>query len=199
MDLLDRDHNPDHLRQRRRPLRLKRYDYALAGAYFVTIVVQNRSCLLGEVVGEEIRLNDAGKLARREWEALPYRFPSIDIDAFVIMPNHLHGIAIIDQSVKAPTASAPTRDGMTETVATPSNKTTTRVFPTLGDVVGAYKSLTTVEYVRGVKMLAWPRFSDRLWQRNYYEHVIRHDESLREIRQYILDNPARWALDPENR
>ena len=196
MDVSDSDHDRD---QRRRPLRLKRYDYALAGAYFVTIVVQNRSCLFGEVVGEEMRLNDAGKLARREWEALPYRFPSIDIDVFVIMPNHLHGIAMIGQSAKAPTWGAPSRDGVTETVATPSNKTATRSFPTLGDVVGTYKSLTTVEYVRGVNTLAWPRFSDRLWQRNYYEHVIRHDESLREIRQYILNNPARWALDPENR
>ena len=196
MDVSDSDHDRD---QRRRPLRLKRYDYALAGAYFVTIVVQNRSCLFGEVVGEEMRLNDAGKLARREWETLPYRFPGIDIDVFVIMPNHLHGIAVIGQSAMAPTWGAASRDGVTETVATPSKKTATRSFPTLGDVVGAYKSLTTVKYVLGVNTLAWPRFSDRLWQRNYYEHVIRHDESLREIRQYILNNPARWALDPENR
>ena len=68
----------------------------------------------------------------------------------------------------------------------------------LGDVIGAYKSLTTVEYVRGVKMMKWAPFCGRLWQRNYYEHIVRHDESLRDLQQYILDNPAQWAFDKEN-
>ena len=68
----------------------------------------------------------------------------------------------------------------------------------LGDVVGAFKSLTTVEYMRGVKTLRWPQFSGKLWQRNYFEHVVRSDESLTKIRQYILDNPARWEFDREN-
>ena len=68
----------------------------------------------------------------------------------------------------------------------------------MGDVVGAYKSLTTVEYTRGVKTLNWPPFEKRLWQRNYYEHIVRNEESLNRIRQYIIDNPARWEFDREN-
>ena len=68
----------------------------------------------------------------------------------------------------------------------------------LGDVVGAYKSLATVEYVRGAEGLGWPPFPGRLWQRNYYEHIVRNDESLRRIRRYVLDNPARWSFDREN-
>lgn len=70
--------------------------------------------------------------------------------------------------------------------------------PTLGDVVGAFKSVTTVAYTRGVKAAGWPGFRSRLWQRNYYEHIIRNDESLRRIRHYIQDNPARWVFDREN-
>ena len=68
----------------------------------------------------------------------------------------------------------------------------------MGDVIGAYKSLTTVEYIRGARSMNWPRFHKRLWQRNYFEHVVRDSESLERIRQYILDNPAQWSLDPEN-
>jgi len=78
------------------------------------------------------------------------------------------------------------------------NRATTRVAPTVGDIVGTFKSLTTVAYIRGVETSGWPTFRGRLWQRNYYEHIIRNDESLNQIRQYILDNPAQWAMDREN-
>ncbi len=195
--------------QRRRPLRLKSYDYAQAGVYFVTIVVQGRSCLFGEVAGEDMRLNGAGQMARRVWQALPRRFPTIDLDTFVVMPNHIHGIIGIDTSVGAPLVGAQgsvDQGPGTQRAIRRENqhRATTRVAPTgggryvLGDVVGAYKSLATVEYVRGVEGLGWPPFHGRLWQRNYYEHIVRNDESLRRIRRYVLDNPARWSFDREN-
>jgi REP element-mobilizing transposase RayT len=229
---------------RRRSLRLKRYDYTHVGAYFVTIVTQGRLCLFGEIVGKEMRLNKAGEMMCGIWEALPQRFPTIEIDMFVVMPNHLHGIVVIKN--RATTRVAPTNqnpDRGVENVPNAPNRTTTtvnhtkltnvgaglvparntnstehraatRVAPTeimdggvdapitdrfaLGDVIGAYKSLTTVEYTRGVKKLKWAPFHRRLWQRNYYEHVVRHDKSLRQLQQYILDNPDQWAFDKEN-
>ncbi|MDE0012003.1 MAG: transposase [Candidatus Poribacteria bacterium] len=167
----------------RRSLRLKEYDYRQAGAYFVNIVLQDRLCLFGEVIGTEIQLNEAGKMAGRIWKALSNRFPTIAIDTFVVMPNHLHGIIIINQH----------RDHKSTVGASLVD-----ALPALGDVIGAYKSLTTVEYTRGVKMMKWKPFHRRLWQRNYYEHIIRNDDSLNHIRQYIIDNPGQWAFDKEN-
>ena len=224
---------------RRRSLRLKGYDYTHMGAYFVTIVTQGRLCLFGEIVGKEMRLNEAGETVCRFWEALPQRFPTIEMDMFVVMPNHLHGIVVIKNRAtttvdntkstnvgaglvparntnstehRAPTNQNPDRG--VENAPTIPNRATTRVAPTeimdggvdtpitdrfaLGDAIGAYKSLTTVEYTRGVKQMKWSPFHKRLWQRNYYEHVVRHDESLQQLQQYILDNPDQWAFDKEN-
>ena len=207
---------------RRRSLRLKGYDYTHVGAYFVTIVTQGRSCLFGEIVGKEMQLNEAGEMACAIWKALPQRFPSIEIDLFVVMPNHLHGIIVINQPKRATTRVAPTkltnvgaglvpaqntnrcpdhrgitRDAPIETMDGEMDRPTADR-PALGDIIGAYKSLTTVEYVRGVKTMKWAPFHERLWQRNYYEHVVRHEESLRDLQQYILDNPAQWDFDKEN-
>ena len=92
---------------------------------------------------------------------------------------------------------ATTRVAPTEAMAGEMDPPTTNQFA-LGDVIGAYKSLTTVEYARGVKQMKWSPFHKRLWQRNYYEHVVRHDESLQQLQQYLLDNPDQWAFDKEN-
>ena len=180
---------------RRRSLRLKGYDYTHTGAYFVTIVTHGRLCLFGEVIGEEMRLNEAGEMICRVWEALPQRYSTIEIDMFVVMPNHLHGIIAINQPIGACVVDTQTPAGVVEDTAIKFNGATTRVAPTtdrfsLGNVIGAYKSLTTVEYVRGVKTMKWTPFYGRLWQRNYYEHVVRHDEFLRHLQQYILNNPG---------
>lgn len=176
----------DPHKHHRRSIRLQGYDYTQAGAYFVTICTQDRACLFGEVVDGEMRLNDAGQMVQAEWNALPDRFPSVGRDAFVVMPNHVHGIIVITNDiVGAGLVPAP-------------NGATTRVAPTVGDVVGAFKSRTTVLYTYGVKQIGWTPFRGRLWQRNYYEHVIRDESSLNDIRQYILDNPLRWAMDREN-
>src|SRR5438132_4002057 len=112
-----------------------------------------------------------------EWGYLPARFSNIQMDASIVMPNHIHGIVLIDAA----------RVGAT-----------TRVAPTIGDIVGAFKSVATLRYIRGVKVHGWPRFHGRLLQRNYYEHVIRNEKSLDRIRQYIADNPLSWAIDPDN-
>jgi putative transposase len=175
---------------RRRSLRLKGYDYAQAGAYFVTICTQGRVCVFGEVVDGSIRLNEVGQLAAALWNDMLSRFPDIDLDASVVKPNHAHGIIVLSDAaaiVGAPLVGA--RGG---------ERAATRAAPTIGDVVGALKSLFTVEYIQGVKEGRWPRFQGRLWQRNYYEHVIRDESELARVRCYIDENPLRWAFDDEN-
>jgi len=220
----------DPTRHHRRSIRLKGYDYSQAGAYFITICTQDRACLFGKVVNGEMQLNDAGRMVLAEWNMLPERFPHVVLDAFVVMPNHVHGIVVItnpaldDTATTAPTivgaglVSAPNDGPMSAPNAGPMSapndgpmsapndgtttrttmRTTTRVVPTLGDIVGAFKSRVTVEYIRGVKTSGWPPFRGRLWQRNYYEHIIRNERALNAIRQYIIENPRRWQMDREN-
>jgi REP element-mobilizing transposase RayT len=199
----------------RRLVRLAGYDYSKTGAYFVTVCTQDRACLFGVVTEDGAMCwNDAGQMVVAQWVALADRFPAVEIDTFVVMPNHLHGIVWICDSKpahRANTNRATTRVGATTRVAptgvgnggpvgaglVPARPNQDRR-PTLGGVVGAFKSVTTVAYTRGVKAAGWPGFRGRLWQRNYYEHIIRNDESLRRIRHYIQDNPARWVFDREN-
>ncbi len=168
---------------RRRSVRLSGYDYSSAGAYFVSFVVQGRLCLFGEVVDGEMCLNGAGKMVRRVWEGMPERFPYIVMDAYVVMPNHMHGVVFLSQTAAAADASTG------ETV---------QDVPTLGDVVRVFKSLTTVEYGKGVRGMGWVRYEKRLWQRNYYERVVRNGSEMRAVREYIANNPRNWELDREN-
>lgn len=186
----------------RRSIRLSGYEYAQTGAYFITICTQDKACLFGEVVDGKMRLNDAGRMVGEAWDALRPRFPTVDFNTFVVMPNHVHGVIFITPApvgaglVPAPNYGAATVGGTT--VGAEPIGATTRVAPTIGDVVGAYKSWTTVLYARGVRQSGWPPFRRRVWQRNYYEHIVRSEESLNQIRQYILDNPMRWSFDREN-
>ena len=168
---------------RRRSIRLDGYDYSSAGAYFISIVAQGRLCLFGNVVDGVMRLNDGGKMVRHFWDGLPDRFPLIALDEFVVMPNHVHGVIFIRQP-------APT------TVATAGS--TAGVASRLGDVVRVFKSVTTVEYGKGVRGMGWQRFEKRLWQRNYYERVVRNESELGAIREYIANNVKNWELDREN-
>ena len=236
----------------RRSIRLKGYNYALPGAYFVTIVTQGRLCVFGDVVEEKMRLNDSGAMAKTSWEALPRRFPTIEIDEFIIMPNHIHGIITVNEPASVGASYlAPVGAGLVpaqnarhaqsqrnadhahnakhainnamakpkeltparEWVTTARERVTTRVTPTdvldgddadtnlrtsLGSIVGAYKSVTTVEYARGVKTHGWQPFPGRLWQRSYYDRIIRDEYELDRAREYIVNNPLKWAIDSEN-
>jgi REP element-mobilizing transposase RayT len=204
-------------RRFRQSLRLKGYDYSLAGAYFVTIVAQNRLCLFGTIENEAVVLSPAGEMLQAVWQTLPTRFPKVVLDAFVVMPNHFHAIIVFpapllssspgslpanstDAEQKVPTRGTPTDDvprlsGAEQRVSTRDTPTER---PTLGAVVGAWKSLTTVEYIAGVKTRGWMPFAGRLWQRNYYEHVVRDDDDLARIRYYIATNPRYWMQDAEN-
>jgi REP element-mobilizing transposase RayT len=112
----------------------------------------------------------------------------MEADAFVVMPNHFHAVVVID---------AITDVGQLPLQGQPQGIAPTKK-PTLGDIVGAFKSITTVEYTRGVRQVHWLPFEGRLWQRNYYEHIVRSEKALNHIREYIETNPARWDFDREN-
>lgn len=189
----------------RRSIRLRGYNYSQAGAYFVTICTQHRLCLFGEIVDRTMMLNVAGQMVETVWQELPHRFPQIVMDAFVVMPNHMHGIIVITDSdnpnripsdraipepspVRAPLVGAHTL----------SDRTVHTHAKTLGKIVGTFKSITTHQYAIGVKQQNWTPFSGKLWLRNYYERIIRDEDGLNAVRQYIAQNPLRWAEDAEN-
>jgi putative transposase len=186
----------------RKSIRLKGYDYAQAGLYFITICVQNRECLFGNItVGAnpcgrpnddknrpEMILNDAGKMIEREWLNLKNRFHNIKLHEYITMPNHFHGI--LEITVRATPVVTPNDDNKKgqPLVVAPTDKT-------VGDMMDAFKSITTVEYIRGVKNLDWKPFNGKLWQRNYYEHIIRNEKSYQTISNYIINNCAKWKED----
>ena len=174
---------------RRRSIRLSGYDYSQTGVYFVTVCTQDRACLFGSIADDDaLSWTAGGRMVADWWGEIPRKFPGIDTDAFVVMPNHIHGIVVAGNEgahTGAPLQGAP-RQG------------TGRQRTPLHRVVQWFKTMTTNDYIRGVNNMGWHPFDGRLWQRNYFEHVIRNEASLERIRQYITDNPARWALDREN-
>ncbi|GBC99978.1 hypothetical protein HRbin17_02511 [bacterium HR17] len=180
----------DPEKHHRRSIRLKGYDYSREGAYFVTICTQDRLCLFGEVVEGEMRLNDAGQMVERWWVELNRKFPGVRTDEYIIMPNHFHGIIVI-------VGADPCVCHDDEMVAH-ANQMGTHAGAPLPKIIQWFKTMTTNEYIRGVKQSGWTPFRRRLWQRNYYEHIIRNEDSLNRIRHYIATNPLRWHLDREN-
>ncbi|WP_245971562.1 transposase [Calidithermus terrae] len=173
----------------RRSIRLKGYDYAQAGAYFVTICTRDRACLFGEVVDGEMRLNDAGRIARQCWLDIPNHFPHAELDQSVIMPNHVHGIIVLVNPSVGATHASPLRP-----VASPlRNRARGPQRQSISAIVGSFKSAVTkhINEHRGTPSMP-------VWQRNYYEHIIRDDSSLQRIRGYIAANPLRWQYDREN-
>lgn len=158
-----------------------------------------------------MNLNEAGHMLESVWRQLAERFLSARLDAFMIMPNHLHGIIILNNGdLKLPSPRSRigkehvmTGKGALFEVALPASRTPTRGVPTEGctaisDVVGAFKSITTVDYISGVKKSGWPPFHYKLWQADYYDRVIRSRDELGHVRNYIMTNPLRWTFDREN-
>jgi putative transposase len=185
-------YNPDI--HRRRSIRLKGYDYSRAGLYFVTICTQNRLCLFGGIEHGKMVLNDAGKMVERQWQESICRFDNIKLHEFIVMPNHFHGIVesvvVGVPLVGTQNVAQPQTMGQPQQIGQPQG-----IAPTVGDVVGAFKSLTTNDYIRNVKQNNWQPFNKKLWQRNYFEHIIRDHESYLKIAEYIHANPVKWRED----
>ena len=188
----------DPRKHHRRFIRLKGYDYTSEGAYFVTIVAQGREQFFGEVVDSEMLLNEAGQMIIKWWNELDNKFPNVILGAFVVMPNHIHCIIIIEKNVGADLRVCPEDKNMSQQMGEPlcSPLQTTNV--SLFQIVQWFKTMTTNEYIHGVKQSNWKPFKGRIWQRNYYEHIIRNEKELHQKTDFILDNPSRWEGDQEN-
>ena len=176
----------DPKRHHRRSIRLKGYDYTQPGAYFVTICTYQRASLFGRVVDGEMAVNELGKIVREEWFRTARVRPYVELfdDEFVVMPNHIHGIIwIVDDKHVAQRRCAPT-GGITPTNVVPGS---------LGAIIRAFKSIVTkrINALRGTP-------GAPVWQRNYYEHIIRTERALNRIRRYIVENPLRWHFDRYN-
>jgi hypothetical protein len=163
-------YNPDI--HHRRTIRLKEYDYSQVGAYYFTIVTQNRECLFGEIKNAEFILNAAGKMLEEQWDNLPKRFETVVLDEFIVMPNHVHGILVITNEPRrgdglpSPSTvtprrgdglSSPSLPGQAQGIAPPTNAT-------LGRILGAWKSIVTNEYIIGVREKGWRSFDGKLYQ-----------------------------------
>ena len=167
----------------RHSIRLKEYDYSQAGAYFVTIVTHERKCLFGEIANDKMRLSPFGEIVRTEWFKTAELRPNVKLweDEFMVMPNHIHGIAWINENVGARRRRAPT-----EQFGKP-------VIGSLPTIVRAYKSAVTYKINEMRSTRGAP-----VWQRNYYEHIIRNQSDLEQIYKYIQFNPIQWSKDEEN-
>jgi len=167
----------------RKSIRLPEYDYSQVGMYFVTICCQDMVCRFGSVVDGKMVLNECGEIAKECWEEIPSHFPEVRLHTFVIMPNHIHGIIEITENVGAKQFSPNKQtDGakIVSPLLSPSK--------TIGSIARGYK----------IGVTKWVRQNTniyKLWQRNFYEHVIRNENSYNKITEYILTNPLKWEFD----
>jgi REP element-mobilizing transposase RayT len=180
----------DPFRHGRRSIRLPGHDYAAPGLYYVTICTQGRECLFGSVIEGSVVLNDCGQIAQQCWNELPHHYPNVVLDAFVVMPNHVHGVVVLKG------------DGGRVGVGLNPD----------GGVGAGFKPAPTLrrhalpEIVRGFKTFSSRRINklrdlegNPVWQRNYYEHIVRDEGELARIRQYVADNPKHWDEDEYHR
>ncbi len=224
----------------RNSLRLKGYDYSQPGAYFITICTENKICYLGNIVDGITISYPISDIIREIWQEIPEKFQGVDLDTFIIMPNHVHGIVIINKECRDMIQQ--TRRNNTENIRgglihkirikdyindpkvsfinqTPANNftkdnkvglinripTKNQAFTeaknwnlmqnskqTVGKIIRYFKAKTS-------KIVHYKFFPSFQWQRNYYEHTVRSSRELNSIREYIINNPIKWALDRENR
>jgi len=161
--------------------RLRNYNYAQNGMYFVTLCTQNRLNLFGQIENGDLVLNDAGKMVFHKFEQIPQVYPDIAIDKFIVMPNHLHAILMIQHDV----------------IQQGDSGTPRGAFPTmsLSDYIHRFKTLTTKLYIDGVRNGNYPPFDKKIWQKSYHEHIIRNEQDYQKIWDYIDTNPLKWQDD----
>ena len=174
------NYNPEN--HQRSSVRLRGYDYSQPGAYFVTICTQGRMCLLGDISGGEVQVTAVGGIVKHSWYDLPSHYRNIELDEFVVMPNHVHGIVIITDHV-ASTVGA----GFKPAPTPPQRR------HALPEIVRGFKTFSS----RRINLMRSTP-GHQFWQRNYYEHIIRSENELDQVRRYIQENPAKWADDVDN-
>jgi len=185
--------NPENSQNRfhRRSIRMKGYDYSQPGAYFITICTHQNHSLFGKIVDGEMQLNDLGKVVQFTWDDLVNHVDNIELGPFITMPNHIHGIIqIIAPDVGADINKGASVGAGSEPARTEPAPTTTTAQPPLSEIVRQFKTFSA----RRVNSLR-KSTGEPVWQRNYYEHIIRNDKSFQTIGEYILTNPIQWEND----
>ncbi len=182
-------------KHRRRSIRLPGYDYTRPGAYYITIVTFKRACWFGEIANGEMKLSKVGQIVRREWLRLPSRFPNVELDEFIVMPDHLHGIIVIVDSRRRGTGDLSTaKVKATTPVPLPAGENFGGPVPgSIPTIIRSFKAAVSFRINSLVRKTA-----QSVWQRNYYEHLIRDEIEWNSIRLYIQSNPINWELDNEN-
>jgi REP element-mobilizing transposase RayT len=173
--------------------RLANYDYTRSGYYFITICTQNRINYFGKIEDNTIQLNCVGNMVDLWWKKMFEKYNNISMDQYIIMPNHIHGIIHIN--VGANPCICPIKN-RGENMVSPLRRS--NQYLGLGRCVSWFKRMTTNEYINNVEIQGWESFNRRIWQRNYYDHIIRNEKYLNKIRQYITNNPSTWPEDAEN-
>ncbi len=197
----------------RKSIRLKGYDYSQAGLYFITICAKDRMCLFGNVIDGKMILNDAGRMVEKWYRELENKFPDVICHEMVVMPNHFHCIVEnVGYTVGVDLRVCPYKTNVPISVEHVSGNPimdehvlneqilgkqilSEHVGSPLHRVVQWFKTMSTNEYIRGVKQLGWQSFNGKLWQRNYWDHIIRDEQSYQRIAEYIINNPKNWDND----
>ena len=199
----------DPQKHHRRSIRLKGCDYSQSGAYFITFCLKDREYLFGKIADAEMHLNEAGWMTDKWWQKIPEKFPDIELGEYVIMPNHFHAIVI---NVGADPRVRPEDVDWNDRIINAENKILDaraveqllfgskmhegeHAGSPLHKIVQWFKTMSTNEYIRGVKQNGWPRFNGKLWQRNYFEHIVRSEKSFHRVAEYIYNNSANWGND----
>ncbi len=153
--------------------RLEEYDYSQSNYYYVTICTDNRKKWFGEIENNGMLLNHNGQIVKQQWQWLAKQYLYIELDEYVVMPNHIHGILIIDNSIRT------------------GHDLSLHKIKSLSSLIGAFKTTSS-------KLIHQNGLSDFTWQRSFYDHIIRNDKSINKIREYIRNNPTTWDKDEEN-
>ena len=198
---------------KRKSLRLRGFDYSQNGLYFITICTQNRNYLFGKIINGEMNLNESGQMIQYWLQQIPSKYPDVYLHENIIMPNHIHfiiekisimdadgmagninvtNVNVADAHVGAPLRGHPQRGTSQNEKYGNHNK---QINKTIGSVCNWFKTMTTNNYIRGVKQQNWIPFHGKLWQRNYYENIILNEESFLRIATYIKNNPKKWEID----
>lgn len=174
----------DPHKHNRQSIRLKGYDYSQPGYYFITICVANRCCLFGNIIRSQMIMNKYGQIAKKEWIRTENLRDNVRLDEFIVMPNHIHGIIELTESSRGVSQYAPA--AVANKFKSPSNN--------LGAIIRGYKS-TVTKQINEINNQP----DDQVWQRNYYDHIIRSRKELKRIRKYIRENPEDWENNQLNR
>ncbi len=169
-------------KRRKNSLRFKGYDYSVSNAYFITLHLLDRNIVLGEVENNYVNLNEAGKLMEKWWLEIPKKFKKVIHDQYKIMPTHMHGIIMLFNDPFWNTEESSVGADLC-------------VRPNIKQIMQWFKTMSTNDYIKEVKENRFPPFDKKIWQRSFYDRIIRNGKEFEFIQEYIFFNPIKWVWD----